>query len=99
MSFSEYVHSKYGNKINELEGCYQSWLTIDGKEVIDYIGKLETMGQDWENICDLLKIPHNKLPVRNKSNHEHYRTYYNEASIEKVAKRFEWSIRKFGYEF
>lgn len=99
MNFSEFIQSEFGDKINEIPGSYSNWLLLNGEEYLDFIGKVETINQDWKTICEALDIPFVDLPVLNQSDHEHYRSYYDERSKDKIAERFRWSIDKFKYEF
>lgn len=69
-----------------------------GKIELDFIGRFENYAEDAEKILKTLgvkeKIGHDK-----KSEHNHYSTYYNERTKDKIYKLFRRDIKYFGYEF
>jgi hypothetical protein len=77
------------------------WLTdIDGNFLADYVGKIENLKDDLEEVCSILKIPTPEILHVNKSNHEEYIKYYtNNKMIDAVAKLYERDIKKFNYKF
>ncbi len=65
----------------------------------DVILRQERLGDDFRALCERLQIRHEPLPVRNKSAHQHYATYYDPELIALVRARFRDDIEFFGYEF
>lgn len=99
-SFSDFISSKYGKLINEYQGECFDWISDENENVIvDFIGKTETIDEDWAKICKKLDIPHTSLPHRNKTNRNDYREYYDSNSRKIVESRFLRTIEKFKYEF
>jgi hypothetical protein len=69
-----------------------------GKLIVDFVGRYETLAADFEKICARLKIQA-ELPHANVSEHRDYRTYYTPETREFVAKQFRRDIEMFGYDF
>ncbi len=75
-----------------------SWICIDGQPVVDYVGRFENLSQEFKTITDHLGLDAS-LPHLNKSSRSHYADYYDTASKEIIAKRFQNDIELFGYQF
>jgi len=65
----------------------------------DFIGRFENLEEDFEKVCEHLKLPLIKMPHENKTNHKHYSEYYDDETKEIVAKLFKKDIEVFGYKF
>ena len=80
---------------------WYSLIDVDGRCLVDFIGRYENLNRDFEEVCRRIgfkRVPH--LPHRRKSkDRRDYRYYYNDKSIELVAKHYSIDIEKFGYEF
>src|SRR5581483_6446730 len=101
-TFEAFIRSDDGsNKINECAGRdFTDWLCDEnGKVIVDLVGKYETLAQDWERVCDKLRIEPIGLTKENEVPRPHYRTFYDDASRDLVAKRFARSIELFEYAF
>ena len=70
-----------------------------GNILMDYIGKLETLSDDWKVISKRLSIMA-ELPHKNRNSDKmHYSEYYNEKTKEIIRKKFTIDIEHFEYEF
>jgi hypothetical protein len=63
-----------------------------------YLFRFENLKEDFKIIQDIFQC-YEPLPLANKTEHDHYRTYYNEETRQAVAEMFKEDIEAFGYEF
>lgn len=77
----------------------QSWFVCDpgGNLKVDFVGHFETLSEDFGYVARRLGLDR-ALPRSNASNHQHYRTYYDEKTWSVVAKTYQSDIELFGYE-
>jgi hypothetical protein len=65
---------------------------------LDYIGKLETINDDFNHIAKSIGV-NAELKQLNRSRNDNYKTYYNDKTAEHVAKVYARDIQLFGYTF
>jgi len=70
-----------------------------GRLLVDYVGRFESLEQDFDFITKRALGHSVSLPHVNRSQHRHYSEYYSPALVDKVAQRFERDIESFGYAF
>lgn len=71
-----------------------------GKLLVDYIGKLENIKEDFKIISEKAGFPKDmKLPYRLRTNHNHYSTYYTEETKKLVTDRYKKDLEMFNYSF
>lgn len=70
-----------------------------GRQIVDFIGRFETLQQDFDVISRRVLGESAPLPHANRSQHSHYCDYFTPALAEKVERRFERDIKTFGYVF
>jgi Sulfotransferase family len=68
-------------------------------ENVDYIMRFENLEDDFRVVCAAIGISPAVLPKYNRSNREHYSTYYDDELRELVRERFAAEIERFGYTF
>jgi len=75
--------------------------SIDGKIVVDFIGKYENLNEDFNFVCDKLNLPKLELTrERARSRKESdYRKYYDDESRRLVEEHFAREIKLFNYKF
>ena len=105
IGFLEWLQRVYGDQdpkyYNNPRMFMPQWKWIsdeEGKPIIDFIGRFETLAADIEVVCRRLgreaTLPHLK-----RSKRGNYREYYDEAGRKLVERRFKLDIEHFGYEY
>lgn len=72
LSFRDFVLNKLPNpgwddNYRHVMPQYDMLHDGDGNLLVDFVGRFETLQQDFDRICEQLKIPDSRLPHRNKS--------------------------------
>ena len=70
----------------------------DGRLLVDFVGRYETIAEDFEVICDRIGISAS-LPHKNPSNHRPYRNYYDAELARMVAEHYREDIEYFNYKY
>ena len=70
-----------------------------GNIIVDYIGKFETLNNDFNYIANKLKLENVALPHKNQSQHRNYREYYNNHAKKIGEELFKDDIEFFNYDF
>ena len=101
-TFSNFIHEFNEKRRRWYTTFYQhqaNWVYDDEENLlVDYVCRFENLNKDVGEIFN--KIGINKtLSHERKSVHEHYKTYYNEETIEIVRNLFEKDIILFDYEY
>ena len=74
----------------------------DGELIVDFVGRLESLNEDFATVCNRIGIEPITLPVRNSSSSSvNWRKHYesNPVSMELVAENWERDFEHFGYKF
>ena len=87
-AFVRNPYNRYASILDNLgtsaEKTQFSFIQIEGKIVMDFVGKFENIEEDWERVCKI--IGNYKLPHLNKGEHkpltekqrEHVRAFYDQ---------------------
>ena len=65
---------------------------------IDFVVKLENIENEFSKVQKLIGL-NEKLPIKNKTVRDNYRTYYNDESAQIVAELFKEDFEAFDYSF
>tara|TARA_R110001592_G_scaffold34421_1_gene118104 strand:+ start:237 stop:1007 length:771 start_codon:yes stop_codon:yes gene_type:complete len=74
-------------------------LTFNGKIVIKEILRFENLKEEFTRLIAKYKLEHVDLPHENKTEHNHYSTYFNNQQIEIVKQIYKKDFEVFGYKF
>lgn len=70
-----------------------------GRIIVDFLGRLENIQNDFQRLCDLLNLEPPPLPHAFARTQGNWRDYYNDAIREKVATHWKTDLDLFGYDF
>jgi len=95
-SFSEFINMQIPRR-----DAYQLNMLQDrnGRLLMDFVGKLENLEQDWQQVCQQIGIAHQALPRTNVTQRKDYRDYYDENTRQRVAKHWAREIERFEYSY
>ena len=71
----------------------------EGKLLVDFVGKMENLNDDFRRVCININIPYIELPHLNRSNSEKYQIFYNEKTKQLLADAFKEDIEYFNYSY
>ena len=74
---------------------------LEGNIIVHFIGRYETLKDDFNTIGKQLGLKNNGLPHKRKATDrkKDYRSYYDDESIETVAKHYKKDIELLNYQF
>lgn len=105
MTFEQFANVVCDIPDNIAEDHFRSqhtFVTHRGQVIVDHIGKLENIDNEWAYICANINID-NKLENINASSKpsaaDAYKDYYSDELRDKVAERYRKDIELFEYEF
>ena len=70
----------------------------DGRLLVDFVGRYESLERDFAHICGRIGIAVD-LPHANATAHRPYQEYYSDRTADLVARAFAEDIERFGYTF
>ncbi len=73
---------------------------LQGRVIIDYIGRYENLRADYQAICRRIGVPAPQLPhLRKAEDRKDYRSYYDDELVELVAAHYRKDLDLLGYRF
>jgi len=78
-------------------------LIAEGKVLVDFIGRFESIQNDYDKVCDVIGAPKQMLgkylATQKDAGTEHYSCFYDNESKEIVAEIYKDDIERFRYDF
>ena len=95
-NFNEFIHMQIPRS-----DAYQLNMLCDrkGRLLMDFVGKLENLDQDWQTACTRAGIPYQALPRKNVTERKPFKDYYDSDSIQLVSKHWAREIELFDYTY
>jgi hypothetical protein len=93
--FDEYVRSRYFQRRPAAPFVSDE----EGRIVLDYVGRYETLQQDFDAVMEAIGLPRTELPTQNATEHSHFSTYYTPITRELVGQAYAEDLEAFGYAF
>lgn len=98
-TFESFVHELNGEDLKNADIHVRHQHRLFPIKHINFIGKFETLQQDFNTICNHINISTVQLPHINKSKHKHYTEYYNDETRKIVTELYAKDIELFKYKF
>lgn len=96
-SFENFIHTEFELKKSSQ---FDYICDLDGRLDCDFIGRFESLAEDYMTMQDLLGIELPPLPMLNASKRRNgYQDHYTQETKELVAKYYQKDIETFGYTF
>lgn len=78
---------------------YQYLIWHDKRIFVDFIGRFESIQDDWAKVCEKINLESIDLPKSNITNHKNYKDYYDSKSIEIISDFYQSDINLFNYRY
>ena len=103
MEFSEFVREVGRTPDTKANRHFRSQYTFltdrNGALLPDFIGRYESLSEDFARIMERIGAPQAALPHIRRSDSTEYRDYYTTALVDIVAERYRTDTELFGYSF
>lgn len=101
MTFDDYIKSLVAS--DAFIQQQKDWITDEyGKIIVDYVGKFESLTEDYYQILDQVGLPQKPLPGMNidtAKSGKSYRSFYNYQTQKIIEQKYKDDINLFGYKF
>tara|TARA_Y100001937_G_scaffold128732_1_gene207381 strand:- start:1884 stop:2684 length:801 start_codon:yes stop_codon:yes gene_type:complete len=100
LSFEKYIEAYFSS--DDLNKTQLGFIINESSEIaLDFVGKFESLQDDWNSLCDKINLSPVNLEQTNASlNRKPYTEYYSSPAIKKIVDDgLKDDIEHFGYEF
>jgi len=99
MSFAEWVRGlpQTGAKFIHPRPMVDFLSWPDGSLAVEFVGRCEQLGRDWQVVCRRLGVPHQPIRHLNASAHRDWQDYYTDDLAAHVARLYAADFEAFGY--
>ena len=94
-SFDKYIEWRVNNEVR----LQKDFLYSNDTLLVDFVGKIENIEEDFKIICKKLNIDDVKLLHKNKSNHKKYHSHYNDRTRKMIEEAYKEDIKIFNYKY
>ena len=77
------------------KGGYKWLENSEGEIGVNFVGRFDNLQEDFDYVCERIKIPKIKLPHHNKTDHKHYMEYYDDELMNSFALKYVGDIELF----
>ena len=96
--FAEFVCARPDAKVEKHLKSQSHFLVHHGLLVPAYLGRLESIAHDWDELCRILGVT-GELVRYNRADGPPYPTYYSPRLVNLVGDRYREDIERFGYQY
>lgn len=93
-SFRQYVRWRCDGRLRS----QRSFLTYQGKQIVDFVGRFETLDEDFQSVARQLEIS-SKLKRLNQTRSTVYQRHYDQQTAALIRDAYQEDIQAFGYRF
>ncbi|GIX30001.1 MAG: hypothetical protein KatS3mg124_0473 [Porticoccaceae bacterium] len=101
-SFSRFLEDDLGRRyLNNWTGNPEDWfLDEEGRDLVDFIVKQEELDRLPVELVKRVPVPGGiRIPHFNRTEHDDFRTYYDDRGRRLVEQRFSYILERFGYRY
>ncbi len=96
--FDDFLNWRFTSDIKSCKTQRSYLVDINGKLLVDHVGKVHSMDHDFNEICKMLNIEAT-LERKNRSDHRRYVDYYKERTVKMVEEVYKEDVETFGFAF
>lgn len=99
VDFKTFVNKFITSHPGDRYHLYSQYSILRPLKGINFIGRFESLQEDFNTVCEKIGIPQQKLSHDYKSKHKCYTEYYDNKTRQIVSEKYCKDIEYFGYKF